>query len=490
MNSDALFDHTTHLRDLFGPAPTPWVRQSPADHDVVVVGAGQAGLGVGFALRRFGVSRVSVIDAAATGKKGVWRSIARMRRLRTPKIWPDPEFGFPELSFRSWFTRIHGRAAYEDLGRIPRTTWADYIDWIEQVVDLPVRHRTRLLDIRPGERHLTLTLEVTDDDGTIRRRTETTRKLVLANGVESTGGPAYPAAFAGLPARLKAHTADHIDLAALAGLRVAVVGAGASALDVAGVALEAGAAEVHLFVRRDELTIQDPNVAAGLTLGARENFHRHSDADRWKRKVSQARAGRSCTLESVQRAAAFPGFRVHLNAGWRTAEAVGDRIIVEATDGVHEVDFAIAGTGYQYAPTTRPELAHLAGDIATWGDRYRPPGDLADSELARWPYLGDGYELSEKAPGTAPWLARVHVFSAGAGLSFGIPVGDVMSLATGIPRLVDAIGRDLYFEDQATATSAGTSAVPASSYRDAYAHAIWTADLEEGLTEDLRPTGS
>ncbi|MFE7225090.1 FAD-dependent oxidoreductase [Nocardioides sp. NPDC057577] len=483
--SDALTDYTAHVRDLFGPTPTPWVSETGTDHDVLVVGAGQAGLGVGFALRRFGISRVSVIDAAAPGEKGVWRGIARMRRLRTPKVWPDPEFGFPELSFRSWFTRLHGRAAYEDLDRIPRTTWADYLDWIEQVVEVPVRHRTRLLDVEPGPRYLSVRLEVTDAAGGRHQRTETTRKLVLANGVESTGGPAYPAAIAGLPAHLKAHTADRIDLTALTGRRVAVLGAGASALDIAGAALESGAAEVHLFVRRDELVVQGPGVVGGLTLGARESFHRLSDADRWQRKVVQARAGRSCTLESVQRAAAFDGFHVHLDAEWHTARAVGDRIVAEAADGIHEVDLVIAGTGYQYDPATRPDLARLAADIATWGDRYHPPADLAHDELARWPYLGDGYELSERSPGSAPWLGRVHVFSAAAGLSFGIPVGDVMSLATGIPRLVDAIGHDLYVEDQAAPTVAGTPAA-AASFRDAYAHAIWTPDL----AEDLRPTGT
>lgn len=484
--NDALPAYTAHVRDLFGSTATPWVRETGTDHDVLVVGAGQAGLGVGFALQRFGISRVSVIDAAAPGEKGVWRSIARMRRLRTPKIWPDPEFGFPELSFRSWFTRLHGPTAYENLGRIPRTTWADYVDWIEQVVDLAVRHRTRLVGVEPGPRYLSVTLEVTDADGARHRRTETTRKLVLANGVESTGGPAYPAALSDLPPHLKAHTADPIDLDTLAGRRVAVLGAGASALDIGGAALESGATEVHLFVRRDKLIIQGPDVVGGLTLGARENFHRLSDADRWQRKVAQARAGRSCTLESVQRAAAFDNFHVHLNAEWHTATDVGGRIVAEAANGVHEFDLVIAGTGYQYDPGTRPELAGLAADIATWGDRYHPPAELAHDELARWPYLGDGYELTEKSPDSAPWLGRVHVFSAAAGLSFGIPVGDVMSLATGIPRLVDAIGRDLYVEDQAAPAAASAPATTATSYRDTYAHAIWTPDLDE----DLRPTGT
>jgi cation diffusion facilitator CzcD-associated flavoprotein CzcO len=82
-----------------------------------------------------------------------------------------------------------------------------------------------------------------------------------------------------LPTTLVAHTGHRIDFAALAGKSVAVLGAGASALDAAGTALEAGAAQVHLFVRRDDLIVQGPGGFPPGSLGARENFHRRTDAD-------------------------------------------------------------------------------------------------------------------------------------------------------------------------------------------------------------------
>ncbi len=50
-------------------------------------------------------------------------------------------------------------------------------------------------------------------------------------------------------------------------------------------------------------------------------------------------------------------------------------------------------------------------------------------------------------PGAAPWLANVHVFSIGANVSFGRPVGDIPSLRIGVPRLVAAITRDLVLAD-------------------------------------------
>lgn len=172
---------------------------------------------------------------------------------------------------------------------------------------------------------------------------------------------------------------------------MAVPGAGASALDAAGTALEAGAAEVHLFVRRDDLIVQGQG-GFPPGLGARENFHRRTDADRWKLKVAAARSGRSCTLESVQRAAAFSGFRIHLASPWLDAQVHGDRIRAETKNGSFLFDFAIAGTGYQYDPRTRAEMRDIADDVALWRDVYVPPPDLADDDLGTWPYLGLGYD--------------------------------------------------------------------------------------------------
>lgn len=478
------------IRRLFGEPSANWVRPTAADHDVLVVGGGQAGLGIGFALRRAGIGRFCVIDAAAPGQTGVWTTTARMRTLRTPKAWPEPEFGFPELSFRAWFEQRHGVDGYESLDRITRTDWARYLEWITAVVRVPVRHHTRLVDVVPAGDALAARLRITDADGTTTEVVETTRELVHATGIEGTGGPFRPAALRGLPASLAAHTGDPIDFGALAGKRVAVLGGGAAALDAAGTALEAGATQVHLFVRRDDLIVQGPGGFPPGNLGARENFHRRSDADRWKLKVNVARAGRSCTLESVQRAAAHPGFRIHLGATWQQAWVDGGRVRTRTSRGEHVFDFVIAGTGFQYDPRTRPELARIAGDVALWRDLYTPPADL-DDDLGSWPYLGPGYELTEREPGRAPWLRRIRVFSAAAAFSFGIPVGDAASLATGIPLLVDAIGRQLFFADQnAPAASADREPAPAAvrpSFREHYAHAVRAAQLDDVLAAAQQP---
>src|SRR5690606_1985691 len=60
------------------------------------------------------------------------------------------------------------------------------------------------------------------------------------------------------PAGAWTHTASPFDPSALAGKVVGVLGAGSSAFDAAAVALENGAAEVHLFSRRAYIDYQAP----------------------------------------------------------------------------------------------------------------------------------------------------------------------------------------------------------------------------------------
>jgi hypothetical protein len=94
--------------------------------------------------------------------------------------------------------------------------------------------------------------------------------------------------------------------------------------------------------------------------------------------------GSNTPLDSVQRATAYPHFRVHVDAAWHDAEVDEDgRVRIAAVDGVHTADFVIAGTGYQQDPASRPELAVIAGRIALWRDVYQPPEPLRSSSSAR-----------------------------------------------------------------------------------------------------------
>ncbi|MEV4096882.1 NAD(P)/FAD-dependent oxidoreductase [Streptosporangium saharense] len=465
---------------LLGADPANWVLPTPGvDHDVAVIGGGQSGVTIAFALRRAGVSDVTVLEAADRANTGVWRTRARMNTLRTPKTRSGPELGNPALGFQSWYEGLYGQAAFQAIGRIARTDWADYLDWFQGQVGVEVRYGTRVVDVEPADGLLRLHL-VTDG----QPHTEVVRKLVFANGVEGTGGPSIPAIFEALPEHLYAHTGDEIDFAALNGKKVGVLGAATSALDAAAVALESGADEVHVFSYRAELVIQ-PTGGNVPNPGAQENFHLQPDAVRWKSRWAQASKGSTSPLDTVLRAVAFPNLRLHFNAPWVSLREEDGRVVVEAADGTHTYDFVIAGTGYQYDPRTRPELRRLAEDVALWRDVYDPPADLRSEALGAFPYLGKGYELTERVPGSAPWLRDIHLFNAAASHSFGRPVGDIPSLRTGVPRLVEAIGHDLFFADQGRPKP--TAAAAGESFVEHYAHAVWRSSAEDA--EDAEGVG-
>src|ERR1700760_365987 len=99
---------------LLGPDPQNWVPDRPGiDHNIMVVGGGQTGSALAFALRRAGVGKVSVIDAAEDeDRAGIWLTAARMNLLRTPKNLAGPELGIPALSFQSWYESRYGQDAY------------------------------------------------------------------------------------------------------------------------------------------------------------------------------------------------------------------------------------------------------------------------------------------------------------------------------------------------------------------------------------------
>jgi hypothetical protein len=81
------------------------------------------------------------------------------------------------------------------------------------------------------------------------------RRVIVAVGI--TYFAHVPAVLAGLRPELVSHSSAHGDLAAFRGRRVAVIGAGASALDLAGL-LHAAGASVDLIARAASIRFQEP----------------------------------------------------------------------------------------------------------------------------------------------------------------------------------------------------------------------------------------
>jgi cation diffusion facilitator CzcD-associated flavoprotein CzcO len=455
---------------LIGPDPQNWVPdRDGVDHNVVVVGGGQSGSAFGFALRRAGIGKVSVIDAAPdSAKAGVWLTSARMHKLRTPKNLPGPELELPGLSFQMWYEARYGVAAYEGIDRIPRLDWAAYLEWYRKLVGISVRYGTRLVRIEPAAGHLRLHLEKGS-----ATRVETTRKLILTTGFAGSGGPYVPDVLArNLPKSAYAHTSEPINFEVLRGKSIAVLGSAASAFDAAAVALEAGAREVHLFARRGSLASL-PVIRIRGYPGAYDNYGSLPDAVRWHQAIRFRRAGSTPPPDAISRAVKFPNFHLHLASPWTAAKPLGQRLVASTPQGEIAFDFAIAGTGYAVDLAAQPELRDFADEILLWRDRFTPPDDEQDENLAAHPYLGSGHDYLEREPGRAPFLKDIHVFNPAAFVSFGLPVGDVPSFKRDIPAIVARISRDLFLADLVSHEERINGPIAEDFAVDHYASAIW-----------------
>ncbi|MFB9948694.1 NAD(P)-binding domain-containing protein [Rhizobium puerariae] len=419
-----------------------WVPEGGADHDVVVIGGGQSGLSIGFALKRAGINRFAIFDQAPEGWTN-WNSTARMNTLRTPKTITGLEQGIPELTFEAFYDGLHGEGSFAKLGKIPTRDWSTYVDWFREVVEVPVTWATRLVDVASSDGFLSLTFSNARSTFGV-----TTRKLVLATGMGGLGRAVVPETIASLPRSLWSHTHDDINFAALAGKRIGVLGAASSAFDNAATALEQGAASADLFCRHPQLAIQ--RVDSKLTLITELHVTRHfidlPEELRW-RLIARGRVRGVVPEESITRAEAQAGFRLHLGHGWDRVTTDGNVVHVQTGGGTFTFDHLIAATGYDVDIHARPELARLAPHAALWRDRYVPPSGEEDAGKAAYPYLGPHFEFLERIPGAAPWLGQVHLFGYAAILNHGFHVGDISSMGSCVPRLVDGIAREFFLAD-------------------------------------------
>ncbi len=441
---------------LIGPDPANWVPDRDGiDHNVTIVGGGQTGCALAFALRRAGIGKVTILEAAPDETRaGLWLNAARMNLLRTPKALPGPELGIPALSFQAWFEARNGKDAYAAIDRIPRLAWAEYLRWYKRFLNIAPRYQTRLTRIEPLADHFRLHLQTPGETVT-----ETTRKIILATGFSGSGAPYIPDVLTkNLPRHLYAHTEDPIDFAALKGKTVAVIGAAASAFDAAGVALEQKAEAVHLFARRATIAAIPITRSRGFP-GAYDNFYQLPDADRWHQAIRFRRAGSTPTTDAIERTVKFPNFHLHLSAPWSNA-TVNNGVETTIDGAAYRFDFVIAGTGYSAAIATRPEFAGFGDQILLWRDRYTPAPEDQDDMLAVHPYLGAGHEFLEKTPGAAPFLKDIHIQNPAGFVSFGLPIGDVPSMKRDIPVIVARIGADLFRADLATLRQRMTGDVP------------------------------
>jgi len=387
---------------------------------------------------------VLVVDQNPLDQAGPWRTFARMRTLRTPKHVTGPDLGVPSLSPRAYFEAEHGPNSWETLGLLPKETWAEYLAWYRRTLGIRVEPDTRVgaLEWNPRERAWIVPCE--SPRGSELRYA---RRVVLATGIEGSGGWQVPAFVReALPERLYAHTRADIDFGALAGRRVAVLGAGASAFDNAAVALEAGAHEARLFFRRKSLVRVNAYRWAEFA-GFLKHHGDLPDELKWRFIVQILRMGQLPPADTLERARQHPGFHLHPGSSLRGLRTDGALVRFETEQGPFEADFLIVGTGFVTDLALRPELARTERFIARWADRFTPPAEDRNEELSRHPYLGPHFEFTERELGSAPYLRYLFNYTFGGLLSLGFGGASISGLKYSSQRLVSGITRSLYLED-------------------------------------------
>lgn len=426
-----------------------WLR--PLEHseghvyDVVIVGGGQSGLGAAFGLLRERISNILIIDENRGGQEGPWDTYARMVTLRTPKHLTSIDLGIPSLTFRSWWEAQHGPEAWDTVDKIPRGEWMNYLRWYRRILKLPVINEVQLQLIEPGE------------DGIHRLRITgagapsgqlLARKVVLATGIQGGGEWHVPPMIAEhLPEHLYAHTSQTIDFAALRGKRVAILGGGASAFDNANFVLTEGAAEAHVFVRRERLPGVNPIRQMELS-GMIERFHALADEDKYAVISHFFHYNQPPTNDTYARAAAWPGFRLHLGSPWLGVAASEAGARVTTPKGEFTFDFLIISTGLLSDPALRPELQRVEPHIARWRDRYKAPEGAVNPLLDAHPYLSPGFALQGRDEAGRKAIHGIFVFNYSALASCGLSASAISGIRNAIPKLVGGVADQLFMDDR------------------------------------------
>ena len=438
---DARVAHDLEMVQWRGP---DWTisRERPDGHvyDVLIVGGGQSGLACAFALQQERVNDVLILDENPAGLEGPWLTYARMRTLRTPKHLTSIDLNIPSLTFRAWYEAQFGADGWDALGKIPRAQWMDYLRWYRRVLDLPVRNEAKVTAIEPVEPGL-FRVVLAGGEALLAR------KVVLATGIQG-GGEWHVPDFvtSALPPHLYAHTSAAIDYAALAGKRIGVLGIGASAFDNANTALEAGAAEVHVFARRKALPRINP-IRFMERVNLTPRYPALSDADKYRAMADFLTKNQPPTTDMFDAASAHDGFALHLGAPWLSVEQVGDTARVTTPQGTHDFDFLILSTGLLSDPGLRPELAALAPAIARWADRYTAPAGQGNALLDAHPYLGPAFELLPRDPADGAKLHGLFAFNYSALASIGLSASALSGLRHALPRLAKGIADQLFLDD-------------------------------------------
>jgi cation diffusion facilitator CzcD-associated flavoprotein CzcO len=342
---------------------------------VVVIGAGPYGLATAAHLLAHGLDVVVLGSTMASWREGMPQGmLLKSSRDASSISAPAPDASIVD------FLAASGEPPIARDGRVSLRQFVDYGTWFEQRLVAGIRDASMVARIERNDTEFLLELET---GGRLRAP-----NLVIAAGHRPHAYVQPELAALASGTDLVTHASAHTDLSAFAGRRVAVVGAGQSALETAALLGECGAAPV-MIVRRDaldwdlpprphEMRTQWLRPASGLGSGwPKHTLENHAGLVRhlpfstrmmllrevlgpsgasWLRPLFEAQPITVLLEHQVRRAVTNQG-QVRLHVESRGAEATLD------------VDHVIAATGYHFDvdrigfldPALRGKIARLGG---------------------------------------------------------------------------------------------------------------------------------
>jgi hypothetical protein len=207
--------------------------QRSLDCDVVVIGAGPYGLSAGSHLKAKGL-RVRVFGEPMEFWADKMPAGMLLRSPREASNISDPTGAFTLDDYEA-------ASKIKPTAPLPLKTFVDYGRWFRQQLesDLDTRMVAQVVQCPEG-------FQLTLQDGEVLR----TGRVVVAAGIGPF--PRKPAEFQSLPQKYASHCYEGRKIEEFSGKRVAVIGAGQSALESAALLSEAGAA-VELIAKLPEL---------------------------------------------------------------------------------------------------------------------------------------------------------------------------------------------------------------------------------------------
>jgi cation diffusion facilitator CzcD-associated flavoprotein CzcO len=358
--------------------------------DLAIVGAGPYGLATAAHVR----ARNGLETRIFGEPMSFWQAMPNRMLLRSP--YAACNIGAPPgLSLDDWRV-AHGLPLEIP---VPLERFLEYGAWFQQQI-APDVDRRAVASVSNGSGYR---LTLSDGEEVLAKR------VVVAAGI---GNFAHvPGVFARVPSKRVVHSSHLQDVDAYAGKRVAVVGAGQSALEGAAL-LREGGADVDLIVRERRIRFLSLRVQHNLgalsrllyawpDVGPAGVSHLVANPTLWRRlpRRLQDRLGPRCVRPAgagwlVGR---MGGIRISTGRVVQGVETTDDAVRLRLDDGsLHEFDLVLLATGYRVDIARYPFLApSLLGKIRS---------------VRGYPVLSRHFETS--SPG-------LHIVGAPAAWSFG-----------------------------------------------------------------------